>query len=349
MCRERYSKVNNNQIHIIEKALARFTQLTRFQAEMNESGPMEKKDREIDGTVVIHVHGQDLHLNSVVKNDLRLYQLDRVYKAAKDHTPFLLVAKRFYPDVKKALQDNEINYIEETGNTFLRNKNVFLLVDGRQLTNEAIERPKTRAFGRAGLKVIFQLLIENQLAQRPYREIANTTGTALGNVKYIMDDLHGQGFLIKGPKGRYQLINKKKLLEKWIPLYDEKLKPTLLIGNFKFAQPELFDDAWKALKLPGAKTWWGGEPAGNILTNYLRPEVFTMYTENKFHDVIRLYHVVPDEKGNIEIYEKFWADHAPDANYMPPLLVYADLMNTGESRCMETAQKIYDDKLAGLF
>ena len=28
---------------------------------------------------------------------------------------------------------------------------------------------------------------------------------------------------------------------------------------------------------------------------------------------------------------------------VPPLLLYADLMNTNDRRCIETAQKIYDE------
>ena len=30
-------------------------------------------------------------------------------------------------------------------------------------------------------------------------------------------------------------------------------------------------------------------------------------------------------------------------NTVPPLLIYTDLMNTGDHRCIETAQKIYNE------
>ena len=52
---------------------------------------------------------------------------------------------------------------------------------------------------------------------------------------------------------------------------------------------------------------------------------------------------------NVKAYEKFWnnGDVNTNANtvedvVVPPLLVYADLMNTNDRRCIETAQKIYD-------
>ncbi|MBC3833208.1 hypothetical protein H8K33_16990 [Undibacterium amnicola] len=33
---------------------------------------------------------------------------------------------------------------------------------------------------------------------------------------------------------------------------------------------------------------------------------------------------------------------------VPPLLVYADLMATGDARCIETAKMIYDEHVARL-
>ena len=102
---------------------------------------------------------------------------------------------------------------------------------------------------------------------------------------------------------------------------------------------------WKDLELDTTKTVWGGEPAGDLLTNYLKPEEFTLYTDESRTELIRNYRLIPDDKGRIEIYEKFWKDNGSKQETAPPLIVYADLMGNSDRRSIETAQKIYDEYL----
>lgn len=141
--------------------------------------------------------------------------------------------------------------------------------------------------------------------------------------------------------------NKKELLNKWIAAYEEKLKPSLEVGTFRFLNEEDFRN-WKNLSLNPNKSWWGGEPAGDLLTNYLRPETLTIYTEETRNELIKNYRLIPDPKGNIRAYKKFWQIDL-DEKTAPPLLVYADLLSTNDSRCIETAQKIYDEYLQNKF
>jgi hypothetical protein len=54
----------------------------------------------------------------------------------------------------------------------------------------------------------------------------------------------------------------------------------------------------------------------------------------------------------LQAYQKFWQfndvhdnPRLPNGMVVPPLLVYTDLMNKGDRRCTETAQKIYDEFL----
>jgi len=93
------------------------------------------------------------------------------------------------------------------------------------------------------------------------------------------------------------------------------------------------------------KTWWGGEPAGDLLTNYLRPAELTLYTMETRNELIKNYRLIPDENGNVKAYNKFWQHDEVDDNTVPPLLVYADLINSNDRRCTETALKIYDEFL----
>jgi hypothetical protein len=162
-----------------------------------------------------------------------------------------------------------------------------------------------------------------------------------------MTDLRNQGFLIEKNKQTYELTNKKALLNKWMAGYKDKLKPLLPIATFRFLKEDEYT-RWKKLPLKKGETCWGGEPAADLLTGYLKPGEYTLYTLEKRSELIKNYRLVPDEKGNIKAYQKFWKDEELKT-IAPPLLVYADLINTGDRRCIETAQKIYDQYLQNKF
>ncbi|MEZ4685765.1 MAG: type IV toxin-antitoxin system AbiEi family antitoxin [Bacteroidia bacterium] len=80
-----------------------------------------------------------------------------------------------------------------------------------------------------------------------------------------------------------------------------------------------------------------------MLTNYLKPERFTLYTRQYQQDIMKKYKWVPDPDGEIYVYKPFW--EMDSKKHVPDLLVYADLMETEDSRCIETAKMIYEQQL----
>ena len=60
--------------------------------------------------------------------------------------------------------------------------------------------------------------------------------------------------------------------------------------------------------------------------------------------------VKKDAQGNTNILQKFWNTPAthPDETIVHPILVYADLIATGNQRNLETARILYDGKLLNL-
>ncbi|MBK6680696.1 MAG: hypothetical protein IPG53_12015 [Ignavibacteriales bacterium] len=52
-------------------------------------------------------------------------------------------------------------------------------------------------------------------------------------------------------------------------------------------------------------TAWGGEPAGGLLTNYLKPEMLTIYTEEPILSLIKKMKIVSSRDGNIFVYQNF--------------------------------------------
>jgi hypothetical protein len=295
----------------------------------------------LDGEVNMALpNGKEVFL-VVVKREIRNHQLGQIMDFAAGNKNFLLIAETIFPKIKAELHKQGIAYLDIAGNIFLQTAKHHLWIEGHKKEIKTRKRVN-RAFTATGLKVVYLFLIDEDLLNRPQRTIAEEAGIALGNINYIMNGLKDQQFLIQKGGNAWQLINKNELYQKWIAGFEEKLKPTLHIGNFRFGRKE-DEREWKGIKLKHRRTFWGAEPAGGIITKYLKPEIYTLYTEETRNDLIKNYRLVPDIDGNIKVYKKFWGNHATfNDTVVHPVLAYADLLNTGNSRNIETAKMIYD-------
>jgi hypothetical protein len=300
---------------------------------------------EIDGILTIDYKGKKQKFYVELKKELRNFQLNNILELAAKYKPFMVIAENLFPDIRNILQDHDIGFIDLNGNINIETERFLIKIEG--IRQKRTPEKYGRAFTKTGLKVILLFLLDGEKINNTYREIAKETGIAIGNVKLILEGLIDEGYALKRNEKQLKLTNKKELLQKWVTAYNEKLKPSLFIGNFKFLNPNDFNN-WKNLNIDNTKTLWGGEAAGNILTGYLIPEILTLYTEEKKLEIIKNYRLIPDNEGNIKIFQKFW--HLEDYNTLIQYIItYADLMGTNNRRCIETAQKIYEQNLTNTF
>ncbi len=325
---------------IVYNALEQLQRNTGITAKWHPYGTAAAK---LDGKIDFRYNGEPHKVFIEVRKELRNHQLPLLEKLKETHRPLMVVAEYIFPKIKEELRKAEIGYLEANGNVFFKEGNTLLWLDGQKTARKNTGK-KGRAFTKTGLRIVFHFLLNPDLINLTYREIAHHTGVGFGNINFTMTDLKEQGFLLPIDKRTLKLVNKKELLTKWMDTYEQRLKPALLIGAFRFLKKEDFLH-WKKLPLENRKTWWGGEPGGDLLTNYLNPEELTLYTLEKKNDLMRHYRLIPDENGNVKAYRKFWMNNDAGGKAVPPLLVYTDLMNTGDRRCIETAQKIYNEQL----
>lgn len=271
----------------------------------------------------------------------------------------ILVADYVNPNMANKLRENDVQFLDAAGNAFIDIPPVYVLVTGRRRPKEEARLGKeeaNRAFDRTGLKVVFAFLCRPQLIAAPYREIAAAAGVAQGTVGWVINGLKGAGFVFDpGGKEPRQLLDYRRLLDRWVEAYPQKLRPKQHIGDFYADRP----DWWDKLDIQEFHGYWGGEVAAEAYTQYLTAKVATVYMPKaahaKFMAKARLQKPAkwaPEEGANVRIYQPFWRNETipfldlADPGLVPPVLAYADLVATADPRNLEAARMIYEQRIA---
>lgn len=256
---------------------------------------------------------------------------------AKTDKPLLMVAQHIVPNLVNDFQNENISVMESNGNCNVVAAPLFIHISGQKPVE--VKEAKGKAFNEAGLKLIFYFMLDESNVNKPYRKISEETGVSLGTIKNVIEELSKSMYVLTTDKGRF-LKNKKELLDVWQTYYNQTLKPKLFIKEMEFADPENRNH-WEAITLPEGMCW-GGESAAYLLDHFLVPEQFDVYTEVPCIKLAMSKKMKFQEKGCIRIYQKFWKGNANE-KVAPRLLVYADLMGSGNSRCIEAAQRLIKD------
>jgi hypothetical protein len=148
-----------------------------------------------------------------------------------------------------------------------------------------------------------------------------------------------------GKRG-YKLIQKEKLLHQWVAAYPEQLRPKQSLGRFRGE-----NGWWQQKKLDPLIAQWGGEVAAARLTQYLKPELITIYvTAQQLNQLLLENRLKRDLAGDVEILARFWkpGEMWKYDDLVHPILIYADLLATGNQRNIETAKMIYEQYIIRL-
>ncbi len=257
--------------------------------------------------------------------------------------PLLIVTKYIHPQMAEQLRADGMEFIDAAGNAFLNQPPLYLFVKGNRPPEPPKQGRTKRVFKPAGLRMIFALLCNPGLENRTFRDIAAVAGVALGTVNWIIRELKDLGFLVVMGKDEYKLIRKDILLQRWVAAYPEQLKPAQTLGRYRGE-----NGWWQQKNLNPLKAQWGGEVAAARITNYLNPQIVTIYTTVPELDGLLIENRLrKDADGDVEMIERFWKpEKMPPANeWVHPILVYADLLAMGNQRNIETARMIYEQHI----
>lgn len=337
---------------ILERALEAFQDITGLNTQLvwlEREGPNTAR---VDAVIEINFPGGTEQFQVEIKQTDRFATLVQI-KQQLDRLPGpgLWIAPKVTNDMAEKCRELGLHFIDTHGNAYIHTPCAFVFTKGQRRRGEEVGdlEKVTRAGTATALRVMFTLLCEPALLNAPYREINQAAGVALGVIGGVFDDLNARGYTTGGDKrGARRLLERKKLIDEWVTNYPIKLRPKLNPRRFRANDP----DWWKQVDITRYEAQWGGEIAADKLTHYLKPATTTIYLHghDRRKNLTRLVaenqlRAAPD--GDIEVLDAFWDLPNADADdTVPPLLVYADLIEMLDPRANETARMIREQYLA---
>ena len=337
--------MQNRIRNIIEEALKEFEKTTGIEANLQREHLNNTKYP--DGLVQIAHQNTKWHFAveakaNVTRATAGMKNLDPLNREEK----VLMVTEYVTPPIANLLKKLNIFFIDTAGNAYINEPGLYVFIKGNkpQLTLKADTRK--RLFKPSGLKVVFALLNNPEMINKPYRDIAKAADVALGTIGWLVKDLKETGFCIEIGKRNRKLMNLENLFKRWVEAYPEQLRPKLVRERFETAN----HNWWKEIDIKAYGACWGGEVAAANLTGYLKPAKATIYTNEAIGKLVLKNRLRKADHGNVEILTPFWnfKYELADRDIVPPILVYADLMATGDQRNIEAAEMIYEKYIGRL-
>jgi hypothetical protein len=258
--------------------------------------------------------------------------------------PVMLVTPHVSASVAESLIAHRIPFLDTAGNVYLEEPEVTLMITGREKPRLRRTDITSRSTTPKGLRVSFALATQPGLVEQPYRTIADQSGVALNTVNLAVDDLIARRLVVIKNDHR-MIVHRRHFIKDWVSHYATGLRTKL--GARRYASG-VGIDWWQGAPLTDFNARLGGECAAEALTHANKPVSVTVYAHGGASSpLIKAARLRPDPHGEVEILESFWPERAePNWDVAPgvvhPVLVFADLMLSSDSRNHAVAQTLYE-------
>lgn len=319
--------MQNREKEIVNKAVRLLEEATGFKTTLH----FYEKANEPDAVLKIANDDYQVEFNVEIKIFLNKARLGMIINQLRNIRGVpLLITEYVNPSLMDTMENNGINFIDAAGNALIKEPHLFIKLKGNKLNDVNKIRAGKRTYSEATLKVIFAFLCNPGLERKPIREIAKYATTAVGTVHKTLNLLTDVNKKV--------IVNKEHMLNEWVALFPEKLKPNYLIDRYEITENQINN-----LQLENYNALWGGEEAAARLTNYINPFIYTIYIANRQGEFILKNRLRKDPKGKLILMKKFWNfENNKYPGMTHPILTYADLLATGDPRNIEAAKIIYE-------
>ncbi|OLL33328.1 hypothetical protein BTH42_02160 [Burkholderia sp. SRS-W-2-2016] len=348
--KERLSSSDQMALSLACEAFARATQ--HFHAELQIS---PRRPDSTGALIQFSISGKHFDMPAVF---LKNATASRYFAKVHDFSTFprhnagrrpMLVTYYVTPKLADTLIHHRIPFLDTAGNAYFDEPEATVMITGRD--SPALKQTDTtsRSTTPKGLQVSFALATLPNLVASPYRTIAEMAGVALNTVNVAIDDLIARRLVVVKRNGSRAIADQGQFIKEWVTQYPTGLRTRL--GARRYASG-LGIDWWRdeGASILGARL--SGECAADVLTHDIKPASVTLYVQDGVSpELMRSGRLRPDGNGAVEILDAFWPGQATShwdspPHVVHPLLVFADLIGSGDSRNQEIAATIYERYLA---
>ena len=273
-----------------------------------------------------------------IKQNVKSSHIPSIINQCKRDGINLLVAEYISRMAMELLVEQDINVLDTSGNCFIETTDrLFIHITGNKKI--LLEKEKDMNFKISGIKVLFSILTMEDELIPSIRNLASKSGSSNGTVKHVIDVLESNDYIFSSGKNKF-IKDRERLLDDWVALFNRSQRSALQIGRASWI---ISNKEWQKVALPEGMIW-GGEPGVYLMNGYMKPAEFCIYTDIPVKEIVKTKAMVPNKDGDIIFYQKFWEGELSKLG--SAILFYADLINQNNSRCLEAARVIRDERLA---
>lgn len=313
--------------------------------------PLGDADRGVDGILRIYSNAIDSNFSTLIKPNLTIATANAISSSYNHHAHnlnIIIMAENISPSVAPILEANNLNYVDSLGNMFIKTDNIYIHITSDQ--KKIMRKRPSNLLTASAIKLISYFLMNPSRVNKKYREISKETGIALGSVGWIIRDLRERGYMNLVGKGVRSLTHRQELFETWITGYHEKLRPKLLLGNYRPLKHKNVAAVHNYISTNKNGVLIGGEFAASTLLEWLHPATITLHIFNNTTPTIRELGLVPDAKGPVTLIEGFgdisvYRINPNINNTISPLMIYAEISDSSSERIQDAAKEIFNKYL----
>jgi hypothetical protein len=254
--------------------------------------------------------------------------------------PWILFTLHVPRKIGRYLGELGINYVDRAGNCRLQiGTDYVAVIEGQK----PIYAPAPgRGIGVPGYRVLFTILAKPGLLNVPVRTLADAAAVSKTTAAETIARLQRDGLVSPDPRQR-RIVDPRALLNRWMVGY-ETARTRMIMGRFRTQDPNPAALEERLEKELGndIKWAWGGGAAAMRITKHYRGEETVLHVLNPTADLPRRLKALPAADGPFMI-QRTPAKTAFEGavpQTVHPLLVYAELMASGNPRAREAAIEI---------
>ncbi|CAH0168088.1 type IV toxin-antitoxin system AbiEi family antitoxin [Microbacterium sp. Bi128] len=296
-------------------------------------------------SLIVTRGAQHQAMTAVAASPLTLAAVERVMPLDFG-APVLALGARITPRNADHLRGAGINYFDEAGNGYLAFGDTLIDVRGRTSRTPGELRKPTKSaslFTEKRSQVILAAISWPDLLSGRLQDLARAAGVSVSFTQKTLVALEAANYLDSfGPRDPGSLRNIDSLIDGWSAAFSSGLGSRENTRSFRGE----FDPS--TLPPDGSPLYLSGEAVAPWITRHL---TWTIYTEGIPRDAAQAGRWASDGlEPTIFVRQKFWSEPVPADTFAqervrvaPPLLVYADLLASGDSREREAAHHLRND------